>query len=162
MANQQDGPTKVDGSTDEDLHEREVETMSERNCPKCSVSMHHWTSSGVTLDHCNTCKGLWFDQGELTRHFANFGGKLAEGKIQRRGTSWVDCPSCAGQALAEGQLDSVSVETCSKCDGIFLDLGEVHDLLGAVARREGAYGPDVAAFDNHALGLYVGMRIRRG
>ncbi len=97
----------------------------------------------------------------LTHHFANFGGKLAEGRIQPRGSSRVDCPSCAGEALTDGQLDSVSVETCSKCDGVFLDLGEVHELLGAVARREGAYGPDVSAFDNHALGLYAGMRMHR-
>ena len=135
--------------------------MSELNCPKCSVSMDRWTSSGVTLDHCNDCKGLWFDQGELTRHFANLGSKLVEGKIEPRGTARVACPRCANETLTEGRLDSVSVETCSKCAGIFLDLGEVHELLGAVARREETGAADASAFDNFTLGLYVGMRIRR-
>jgi Zn-finger nucleic acid-binding protein len=36
-----------------------------RRCPRCAVEMEDRLFGGVTLDRCPSCKGLWFDGGEL-------------------------------------------------------------------------------------------------
>ena len=42
------------------------------------------------------------------------------------------CPRCGG-TLQEGKIDEVSVDTCDKCGGVWLDSGELQQLT----KREG-------------------------
>jgi uncharacterized protein with PIN domain len=48
------------------------------------------------------------------------------------GTSSMRCPRCDG-ALNETQFEEVAIDTCEKCGGIWLDSGELSQLM----RREG-------------------------
>jgi uncharacterized protein len=48
------------------------------------------------------------------------------------GTSSMRCPRCDG-TLAESKLGNVSIDTCDKCGGIWLDSGELEQLT----KREG-------------------------
>ena len=70
------------------------------------------------------------------------------------------CPKCANEKLLGGFLIDVAVESCPRCEGMFLDLGEVHEFLGALNPPERASDPksSLSGFDNFALGLFVGMR----
>jgi Zn-finger nucleic acid-binding protein len=34
-------------------------------CPKCGNELAHFSMSGVELDRCTKCGGIWFDPGEL-------------------------------------------------------------------------------------------------
>jgi Zn-finger nucleic acid-binding protein len=124
--------------------------------------MDLWTAGGVTLDHCVRCKGLWFDANELTRHLTNLGSRSPERELETGLPTPLGCPNCEGERLIEGWLHNVSVETCPLCHGIFLDLGEVHELLGALNRPSGAADrrSSTSGFDNFALGLFLGMRNR--
>lgn len=133
--------------------------MAEIKCPKCSHIMDQWESRGVALDHCNSCKGLWFDQGELTRHFLNSGSRISERDLEADRETPFSCPRCQEGHLIEAHLASVPVDTCKRCHGIFLDLGEVHQLMGAITRAESASDPKTAGFDNFALGLYIGANL---
>lgn len=36
-------------------------------CPKCSGDMATYERSGVTLDQCRECRGIFLDRGELER-----------------------------------------------------------------------------------------------
>ncbi len=36
-------------------------------CPKCSGQMRHYERSGVTVDQCTECRGIFLDRGELER-----------------------------------------------------------------------------------------------
>lgn len=36
-------------------------------CPNCNVSMQNVNRSGVELDMCPTCRGIWLDRGELEK-----------------------------------------------------------------------------------------------
>ena len=36
-------------------------------CPKCQGSMRHYERSGVTVDQCSECRGIFLDRGELER-----------------------------------------------------------------------------------------------
>ena len=35
------------------------------SCPECDHILSRRTLSGIEVDYCSFCKGLWFDQGEL-------------------------------------------------------------------------------------------------
>lgn len=39
------------------------------DCPECRTPMDRRYGDGVTLDHCPTCGGTWFDMGELAAVF---------------------------------------------------------------------------------------------
>ena len=45
------------------------------NCPNCQVELKRLDLKGITLDHCETCDGLWFDKGELQGVMRIFGGE---------------------------------------------------------------------------------------
>jgi uncharacterized protein len=36
-------------------------------CPKCHGAMRTYERSGVTVDQCSDCRGLFLDRGELER-----------------------------------------------------------------------------------------------
>lgn len=45
-------------------------------CPNCNASMQNVARSGVELDMCSQCRGVWLDRGELE--------KLLDGARQER------------------------------------------------------------------------------
>jgi Zn-finger nucleic acid-binding protein len=43
------------------------------------------------------------------------------------GTSSMTCPRCGG-ALKESKFEEVSIDTCEKCGGVWLDAGQLEQL----------------------------------
>jgi Zn-finger nucleic acid-binding protein len=41
--------------------------METLTCPKCRGSMRTYERSGVTVDQCTECRGIFLDRGELER-----------------------------------------------------------------------------------------------
>lgn len=41
--------------------------MSELTCPKCHGAMRTYERSGVHVDQCTECRGIFLDRGELER-----------------------------------------------------------------------------------------------
>jgi Zn-finger nucleic acid-binding protein len=39
----------------------------ELTCPKCQGAMRTYERSGVTVDQCTECRGIFLDRGELER-----------------------------------------------------------------------------------------------
>jgi len=37
------------------------------NCPKCNVVLQMTDRSGVEIDYCPQCRGVWLDRGELDK-----------------------------------------------------------------------------------------------
>ena len=52
--------------------------------------------------------------------------KVSE-EAKAAGTSSMKCPRCDGN-LQESKLDEVSIDTCEKCGGVWLDSGELEQL----------------------------------
>ena len=52
--------------------------------------------------------------------------KVSE-EAKAAGTSSMRCPRCDGN-LQEGKVDEVSIDTCEKCGGVWLDSGELEQL----------------------------------
>jgi len=47
-------------------------------CPNCNASMQNVNRSGVELDMCPSCRGVWLDRGELEKILE--GGRHAMGE----------------------------------------------------------------------------------
>lgn len=37
------------------------------NCPLCNVTLHISVRSGIEIDYCPKCRGVWLDRGELDK-----------------------------------------------------------------------------------------------
>jgi uncharacterized protein len=53
--------------------------MSTLTCPKCQSAMRSYERSGVTVDRCTECGGLFLDRGEVERLVELEGRMAAEG-----------------------------------------------------------------------------------
>lgn len=38
-----------------------------KDCPNCKTPMAITSYEGISVDTCNTCKGVWLDRGELEK-----------------------------------------------------------------------------------------------
>jgi hypothetical protein len=37
------------------------------NCPVCNIPLNMMDRSGVEIDYCSKCRGVWLDRGELDK-----------------------------------------------------------------------------------------------
>ena len=109
-------------------------------CPKCKGELSEIDSSeGITLDFCGSCKGLWFDAGEVAEYF-ELSEDVPELDKARATASLLDwqCPKCSGavEELLYTALHDLKVDRCRACGGIWLDHGEVPNLHQLSAQLE--------------------------
>ena len=48
-----------------------LKQLHHMKCPKCGHDMSEMDLSGVTVDVCSFCEGIYFDAGELDKLFLN-------------------------------------------------------------------------------------------
>jgi Zn-finger nucleic acid-binding protein len=53
--------------------------MADLTCPKCESPMRSYERSGITVDQCSGCRGVFLDRGELER-LVDAEGAYYEGK----------------------------------------------------------------------------------
>lgn len=93
-------------------------------CPKDGDEMEEVVFDGVTIDFCNSCRGLWMDRGELDL----LGGfNATEHELTYRGESRLSCPMC-GSRMSHADIHAVIVDRC-QC-GIYFDEGEAERVIG--------------------------------
>ena len=88
------------------------------------------TGSGTT-----SSADEWFakNEEELLRQARRTRQRNAEQAAQEqqdalRQAHWMKCPKC-GHDLTEEVIGEVSIDRCGQCEGIFLDRGELEDIL---------------------------------
>lgn len=85
---------------------------------------------GIELDHCISCRGLWFDRdeldllGELTGADLH-GLEILPGAGARRTRL---CPRC-DEPLEEIVIGGLRIDRCPDGDGLWFDRGELGSLL---------------------------------
>jgi Zn-finger nucleic acid-binding protein len=112
----------------------------------------------VEIDHCTSCGGIWLDAGELELllgdpahrdHFLSSfeADKVAEEKSRR-------CPICRKkmEKVSAGANGKVRIDRCRKNDGIWLDEGELEEIL-----QMGSLGKD-----DRVLALLKEMFAKKG
>ena len=104
-------------------------------CPKCRADMEQIDYEGTEIDRCRICHGIWFDAGEIEilkdkqAAAAIDTGDAKVGK-QSNAVDSYQCPRCGGamaKVVDPGQTH-IWYETCSSCNGSYLDAGELRDL----------------------------------
>lgn len=92
--------------------------------------------SGIEIDRCSRCKGIWFDKQEQTRIQHVRGSYKADIGHQAIGEHYntirdINCPRCdvpmEGEEMKRGRLP-IEVETCPSCQGAYFDAGEFRDF----------------------------------
>jgi membrane associated rhomboid family serine protease/Zn-finger nucleic acid-binding protein len=112
-------------------------------CPSCSNRLRQTKTKSAFVDVCPSCKGIWFDAGEL----ADFVKTLAESEdicpekiklFHHRDVRSVyngqeknrSCPRCAKelQRFNYSYDSNVFLDKCPDCGGIWADGGEVRQI----------------------------------
>jgi Zn-finger nucleic acid-binding protein len=112
-------------------------------CPVCNYDMLVVEYQNIELDYCNSCKGVWFDSGELELLLksqgleepkAFFDGILnseeAVSSEKKR-----NCPICGHKMkkTAIGGQPEILIDICRDKHGLWFDGGEVAQLIGRLA-----------------------------
>jgi Zn-finger nucleic acid-binding protein len=113
---------------DEQLSGVEIED-SDRMCPECGRPGILVRVDGIEIDSCTTCKGYWFDPGEL----ASFSHKHDDVPDMSRGkrTSRFDCPICqvAMNEVLFMKPHNLLVDRCPEGHGVYLEEGELERVF---------------------------------
>jgi hypothetical protein len=108
-------------------------------CPVCKYDMIVVEYHNIELDYCDSCKGVWFDSGELELLLESHG--LEEIKVFlddiRNSQEAVssekkrNCPICGRKMkkTAIGGQPEVLIDICHDKHGLWFDGGEVTQLV---------------------------------
>lgn len=113
-----------------------------RSCPVCRVELAQAVFSGVTVDGCNQCGGVWFDRDELTRMARGHLDQIAA--IDRAfeatpaaiasGDPSGPCPTCNGplKLFQPPQTPGLSLVGCPAGHGLWLREGDFEAVIHSV------------------------------
>ena len=109
-------------------------------CPVCNCELIVVERQRVELDYCISCRGLWFDSGELEHLFEIYSidaSLLDISTVQPIETPEKKrlCPRCDKKMdkVTIGDAPGVIADRCPSGEGIWLDKGE----LGAIMDEKG-------------------------
>jgi Zn-finger nucleic acid-binding protein len=117
-------------------------------CPACGGSLVEVTLGGVKVNQCvdvKSCGGWWFHRMELQNLDDVTGTTLVtalhavEAPVRPGGAR--ACPGCGHPAMTQrryGRRFQVLVHNCSRCEGIWLDGGELAAIRAEFESRKAA------------------------
>jgi len=105
------------------------------DCPACKEPMIVLELAEVEVDHCTSCGGIWLDGGELELLLEDSASKDAFLNSfepdEKSGEKARKCPLCSKrmEKISAGIDKRVLVDRCRKNDGIWLDGGELEEII---------------------------------
>ena len=110
--------------------------MSLLTCPRCESEMDRVKEPDLVVDRCPECRGTFFDKGELDVLVAGLSGMhlhFFPEPERQDAHSATACPkpSCGGATMLKKTISDFSeivFDYCPKCEGIFLDKGELQEV----------------------------------
>lgn len=99
------------------------------NCPKCALPLvqKRFKERPTDVDYCQTCQGIWFDDGELSSILGVPARNLSAPANAR--PSSLQCPRCAKPLVLFAYPGTmVLIDGCRTCRGVWLDGGEAQQL----------------------------------
>lgn len=111
------------------------------NCPKCDSEMEKVVHSGIEVDRCTDCGGIWFDMLEhkalkiVPGSEAIDTGDPAVGREMSK-IEHINCPVCKTPMarMVDKEQPDLWCEGCAACNGIFFDAGEFTDFKQETTR----------------------------
>ena len=113
------------------------------NCPVCRVALVVVERERIELDWCLSCRGLWFDEGELELLAEKSGRAIDPADLtradRRTGQGKRRCPRCRKkmEQATVGSGEGPKIDRCP-AHGIWLDRGELGQIMSGT---EGESGP---------------------
>jgi len=105
------------------------------DCPRCHTPLVIVEYLSIELDWCPACEGLWFNRGEmelLARKLGRDTEPIPACNAASCSEKPLKCPECNKtmnkRLMGEGL--SVVADVCRICGGLWLDHGELEELLG--------------------------------
>lgn len=112
-------------------------------CPHCQHNLREIVYEGVSINTCDNCGGNWLDKGEIVhinetrevtftaedhQKLKEAGQTVTKKNIQRDNP--IQCPRCnvPMETLNYAYSTGVMVDHCPKCDGLWLDKGELETI----------------------------------
>lgn len=123
-------------------------------CPRCKSLLIVVDFHDIELDWCPACEGLWFDSGEMELVTATMRGTAAAPTPQQKANTSekrLRCPECnkAMDKRLLGDAQPVIADVCPACGGLWLDHGELEQLVNA-----GGAALDASPVINHLRGTF--------
>ena len=108
-------------------------------CPVCKYAMVVVEYHSVELDYCTSCKGVWFDSGELELSLKSQGLKetkaLFDGILNSQEAVSSEkerkCPICGHKMkkTKTGGQPGILIDVCRDRHGLWFDGGEVAQVI---------------------------------
>lgn len=105
------------------------------NCPKCDGEFEKVTFSGIEVERCVSCAGLWFDLMEKEDLLAIEGSEaidIGDAEVGERNARIrsIKCPQCQVKMIPmiDRAQFHIQYESCPSCFGAYFDAGEFRDL----------------------------------
>src|SRR4030042_942636 len=112
-------------------------------CPVCKYDMIVVEYHNIELDYCNSCKGVWFDSGELELLLKSQGLEGAkpflDGILNSQEAASAEkkrrCPICGHKMKKTviGGEPEILIDICRDKHGLWFDGGEVAQLIRHLA-----------------------------
>ena len=104
-------------------------------CPKCNGEMVEISNDSFSALKCDSCAGIWFNEGELDKAKATKGAESIDNTNTNSSAAYnevdnINCPICNQRMTKMVDKDQFHIhyELCSYCRGVFFDSGEFKDL----------------------------------
>ena len=123
------------------------------NCPVCRTALVVVEREGIELDWCLSCRGLWFDEGELELLAEKSGRAVDPADLvptdRSSGHGKRRCPRCR-KKMAQATVGAGKGPKIDRCPahGIWLDRGE----LGQIMSGAGSEGGPILRFLGETFG----------
>lgn len=106
--------------------------MATLKCPVCpETDLVKHVENKTVVDYCEGCGGIWLAKGELNRIAHDHDGDLefcTHEHPENSETTPLKCSACEDENLIQDnfiEFSDIKVEYCKKCEGIWLDKGEL-------------------------------------
>lgn len=109
-------------------------------------------SSGVEIDICDSCHGVWLDSGELDR--ISDGERFANRSFGDSELSNLKCPRCLTRTFGMIETERGTFAICITCKGVFVGGKTIEQITGmAEESKAGTTAMDVLAEAPNLLSL---------
>jgi Zn-finger nucleic acid-binding protein len=112
------------------------------NCPRCTKPLALENYEDVEIDRCETCSGVWLDEGELVKIVQTRGQVISKELVQETFAAAfsgipdheveniVKCPKCqtAMQPVNYDYSSGVILDRCTANHGVWLDKKELEKV----------------------------------
>jgi Zn-finger nucleic acid-binding protein len=89
------------------------------NCPKCREPLRNEIYRQKDYKICFYCEGTWLNKQTVIKE-----NILDALEVTDKQTEY-NCPDCIDINLVKAYSDSIELEHCKNCAGIFFDMGEI-------------------------------------